>query len=134
MQARRGLLVAVLCAVALAAGCGGGQIPPELIGSWRMVQSGEEVAHLGVGDQTFNADGTWHGQETNIYGGSLPGKEYQQTGTFEVKGDQLIITRDLGGDKVPIPLYFEVNGDTLTTRWQLDEHGADTSVVYQRVK
>ncbi len=100
-----------------------------------MVRSGEEVAHLFVGDQTFNADGTWHGQETGIFGGSLPGEENRVHGTFEVKGDnELIITRMEGDTEMPIPLYYEVEGDTLTTRWQLDEHGADTSVVYQRVK
>ncbi len=124
-----------LCILAAAAvvGCGSQEIPPELIGSWDMAHSGEEVAHLFVGDQTFNADGTWHGQETSMFGGSLPGDEHRVTGTFEVKGEELIITRHLGNDKVPIPLYFKVQGDTLTTWWQLNEHGADTSVVYQRV-
>ena len=133
MRAKLVLVMGVLAAAAMG-GCGGSNIPPELVGSWRMVRSGEEVAHLGIGDQAFNADGTWHGQETNIYGGSLSGEEYRQRGTFEVKGGQLVITRNVGGDKVPIPLYFEIDGDTLTTRWQLDEHGADTSVVYHRVK
>ena len=133
MNGKLAIVVLVLAAAAVA-GCGKQEIPPELIGCWRMVHTGEEVAHLGVGDQTFNADGTWHGQETSIYGGSLPGEENRQTGTFEVKGEELIITRKLGDSDVPVPLYFEVEGDTLTTRWQLDEHGADTSVVYQRLK
>lgn len=133
MWARLVLTIPLLAAFSLA-GCGSGEIPPELVGSWRMVKSGEEVAHLFVGDQTFNADGTWHGQETSIYGGSLPGEEHRIMGTFEVKGEELTITRHLGDDKVPIPLYFKVEGDTLTTWWQLDEHGADTSVVYKRVK
>lgn len=132
MRSAVALLVWTL-ALAVLAGCGRGNIPPELVGSWRMVHSGEEVAHLFVGDQTFNADGTWHGQETNLYGRSLPGQEYRVTGTFKVKGDELVITRNVGGDKMPIPLYFEVQGDKLTTRWQLNEHGADTSVTYERV-
>jgi len=114
--------------------CGKSKIPPELVGSWRMVETGEEVAHLGIGDQTFNADGTWCGQETNIYGRSLPGEQYRHTGTFEVKGDKLTIFRDEGGTKIPIPLYFKVEGDVLTTTWQLDEHGADTSVTYHRIR
>ena len=130
----RFMLTRALPATFFLAGCGSGGIPPELVGSWRMVKSGEEVAHLFVGDQTFNADGTWHGQETSIYGGSLPGEEHRIKGTFEVKGEELIITRHLGDDKVPIPLYFKVEGDTLATSWQLNEHGADTSVEYRRVK
>jgi hypothetical protein len=128
--------MAICAAVALAlTGCGKKPIPPELVGSWKMVKSGEEVAHLFVGDQTFNADGTWHGQETSIFGGSLSGEEYRVHGTFEVKGkDELIITRKEGDDEIPLPLYYEVQGDTLTTKWQLNQRGADTSVVYVRVK
>jgi len=135
MRARlSGVICICIFAAALLSGCGKQKIPPGLIGTWRMVESGEEVAHLGIGDQTFNADGTWSGQETNLYGLSLPGEEYRHTGTFEVKGDQLIITREMGGSKTPIPLHFVLEGDVLTTSWQLDEHGADTSVVYHRAE
>jgi hypothetical protein len=131
MLRKLSLALCILAAAALV-GCGRNEIPRELVGSWEMAHSGEEVAHLFVGDQTFNADGTWHGQETSIFGGSLSGDEHRVEGTFEVKGEELIITRHLGDDKVPIPLYFKVDGDTLTTWWQLNEHGDDTSVVYHR--
>lgn len=132
MRVRPAVIICILLGGMLW-GCGKSKILPELVGTWHMVKSGEEVAHLCVGDQTFNADGTWSGQETNLYGKSLPGAEYRHTGSFEVKGEELIITRETGGSKVPIPLFFEVEGNVLTTRWQLDEHGADTSVVYHRV-